>query len=133
MKKTIQLMAIVLFVTGTIHAAPTDPTFFISFTDARTDDNQFVGDGGKQRWDIDPGADSYQNEYYERPTIQGFNVDSTTGKYATSQYFANLDITTARAGRDSQYFYVEINLVGDYFHKEDNTKDHEGLKYQPCE
>ena len=115
----------------TSDAAPlVPPTFSVTFDDARTDDNQFVGDGGKQRWDIDAGADSYQNEYYERPTVQGFTVDSATGKYSAAQYFANLDITTARAGRDDQFLYVEINLVGNYFHKEDNSTDAEGLKYQ---
>jgi len=122
---------VIVSLVQTSGAAPTvPPTFAVTFTDARTDDNQFVGSGGKQRWDIDPGADSYQNEYYERPTIQGFNIDPLTGKYSASQYFANLDIVTARAGRDNQFLYVEINLVGNYFHKEDDTKDFEGLKYQ---
>jgi hypothetical protein len=111
-------------------AAPGTPVFQATYYDDRTDVNMFVGSGGKMRWDITPGADSYQNEFYERPTVQGFAIDPLTGRYAASQYFANLDIVSASAGRDNQFLYIEINLVGNYFHKEDNTKDFEGLKYQ---
>ena len=101
------------------------PHFMVTFNDAITSDNQYTGSDGKQYWDIDVGADSYQNEYYERPTSQS----SFSGtKYAADKYYANLDITTARAGYDSTYMYIEINLVGNYF-QVDNTQTTEGLKY----
>ena len=105
-----------------------ESNFIATYTDARTDDNQYES-GGKQYWSIDADADRYQNEYYERPTAQTF-TETSTDVFGASQYFANLDITTARAGYDSQFMYVEINLVGNYFHKDDDTKDYEGLKYE---
>lgn len=114
--------------TGSSSAAPlVAPTFSALFTDAVTNDNQFVNSEGKHAWNIDIGADSYQNEFYERPTIQG---KKTAGEYSATQYFANLDIETARAGRDAQYLFIEINLVGNYFQVENKSPDIEGLKYE---
>jgi hypothetical protein len=126
-KQFFRICALIIWVASISQAAPVDPVFNVTFTDARTDDNQFQS-GGKQYWSVDASADSYQNEYYERPTYQTYT--NTSAGYGASQYFANLDIATARAGYDNQYLYVEINLVGNYFHKDDNTRDYEGLKYE---
>ena len=118
-------MIVLLGVQSSIAAI--SPVWHANYDDARTDDNQYSS-GGNQYWSIDAGADSYQNESYERPTTQTFTT--TSGGHGASQYFANLDITSAQAGYDSQYMYIEINMVGNYFHKDDNSKDIEGLKYQ---
>lgn len=126
MKVTIPTIMVVLFISGLTHALPSDPTFTATFTDALTSDNQYTGGDGKQYWDIDLGADSYQNEYYERPTSSSAFAGT---RYAADKYYANLDITTARAGYDSTYLYIEIVLAGNYY-QVGNTPTIEGLKYQ---
>ena len=128
--RALVVIAAVVVGASSAFAVPADieSNFIATYTDARTDDNQYES-GGKEYWSIDADADRYQNEYYERPTAQTF-TETSTDVFGASQYYANLDITTARAGYDSQFMYVEINLVGNYFHKDDDTKDYEGLKYE---
>ena len=108
-------------------AAPNNPVYTSTFGDSITGDNEFLGTDGKRRWTVDPGADDYQNESYERPTIQTYQtVDS---KFSTEEYFQNIDIVQGRVGYDAQYLYIAIELFGR--HKSDQGGDTlEGLKYE---
>jgi hypothetical protein len=108
-------------------ALPIDPVYFIVVDDAVTGDNEFQGSDGKRRWDVDPGADVYQGEIYERPTIQSYK--EVDGRYSTEEYFQNLDITQGKVGWDDQFLYVGIELFGRS--KSDQGGDTlEGLVYE---
>ena len=96
--------------------------------DHRTGDNEFVGEDGTRRWFIDPLADRYQREFYERPTIQSYQSIGD-GPFSTHEYFQNLDIVQGKLGIDSQFLYVAIEMFGG--HKSDQGGDTlEGLKYE---
>src|SRR5688572_32439039 len=71
--------AVALIVSTSATAQPTNPVFFGSIPDAVTGDNQFTS-GGQRYWDVDPAADVYQLERYERPTIQTYQA--VGGRYA---------------------------------------------------
>lgn len=98
-------LLLVLSLSGT--AAPGDPAYMITWTDAITGDNEFAS-SGDHYWDVDPDADVYQDDVYERPTAQTYTT--VGGKYAASEYFGYLDIVEASLGWDSQYLYVSINM-----------------------
>jgi hypothetical protein len=103
------------------------PVYFVTFGDAVTGDNEYLGTDGKRRWDVDAGADQYQNEVYERPTIQSY--DTNSGRFSAQEYFQNLDIVEARVGFDAQYLYVAVDLFGR--DKSDQGGDtEEGLVYE---
>src|SRR5258706_7983845 len=51
----------------------------------------------------DPGADSYLNDEFERPTGQGS---------AAVNYLPSLDITNAQTGLDANWVFYRINLYG---------------------
>lgn len=106
-----------------------DPVYTATFDDAVTGDNAFDGSDGKRHWTIDPGADSYQNDFYERPTAQTYEL--VDGLFATDgEYFENLDIIQAKAGVDGQYFYAAIELFGLDKSTADGVDTLEGLVYQ---
>jgi hypothetical protein len=113
-------------------AAPSSPTYSRTYTDCVTSPNQVTNTDGKERWSITPGCDSYQNEFYERPTTQTYQVDTTTSGqvFAAAEYYQNLDIVAAQAGVDSQYMYVAIDLFGTGHVTESGAISTEGLKYQ---
>ena len=97
-------------------ADPITPVYFVNFSDAVTGDNAFFASDGNRYWTVDPGADSYQNDVYERPTVQTF-VDAPSFAmvneiFATYEYFEYLDIVSARAGFDDQYLYIAIDMFG---------------------
>ena len=80
-----------------------------TFTDHRTDDNASNGD---TRWTVDPGADRYSRELYERPFS---SMDETVGGApAASTYFEFLDISTGQVALDrvNKHAYFSIDLVG---------------------
>ncbi|PCH63499.1 MAG: hypothetical protein COC04_04335 [Gammaproteobacteria bacterium] len=79
-----------------------------TYQDARTDDNQ-ISTG---RWDIDPGADIYEQELYERPTSSMDKVIG--GKPAAQTYYEYLDIVSGKFALDTQnqHAYFSIDLVG---------------------
>ena len=106
-------------------AQPVNPTYFGSLPDAVTGDNQFPS-GGERFWDVDPAADVYQLERYERPTIQTFAT--VNGRYATRQYFEYVDITRASVGFDSQYLYINIDVFGRRELQSNGSEQTEGLK-----
>lgn len=108
--------AAVCLPTGTTLAASLSPVYTTVFKDAVTGDNAFMH-GGKRYWTIDSGADSYQNDFYERPTIQKY--ETINGKFATQEYFEYLDIVQAKAGFDSNYLYIAIDLYG----RDNSTND----------
>jgi hypothetical protein len=118
---------IVCMIATSAAALPIDPVYFITVDDAVTGDNEFQGSDGKRRWDVDPGADVYQGEIYERPTIQSYS--EVDGRYSSEEYFQNLDITRGKVGWDEQFLYVGIELFGRS--KSDQGGDTlEGLVYE---
>lgn len=97
-------------------AQPAQPVFQWHYSDAITGDNSF-NSGGKRNWDVDAGADRYQNDVYERPTIQTYG--NKGGRYGTEEYFGYLDIVRAQAGHDNRYLYGAIEL----FDRNNSTAD----------
>src|SRR5579884_2071972 len=89
---------------------PPQPVYRMTFEDAVTGKNRFKASDGKFYWTVDPGADAYQHDTYERPTAAGYKV--IDGKYATAEYLAYLDIVRARAGYDDRFIYVAIKMYG---------------------
>lgn len=91
-------------------AQPSTPVYTVSFADCVTIDNRFRGPDGVFWWDVDPGCDIYQIDTYERPMTQEFQLHRR--RYGAKEYFEYLDITQAKAGYDSKYLYVAIDLAG---------------------
>ena len=112
--------------------APVNPTYFRTYRDAVTGDlaptrvgpalgngGQFTQSNGDFRWDVDqsnPGgsrADNYASEQYERPTAQTYNVVTSNmaeTRFAAAEYLGYLDIVEAKAGFDSNWLYISIDL-----------------------
>lgn len=102
------LTALLLAVSAAgVLAAPGTPVYYAGWMDAVTGDNQFLS-GGKNYWDVDPGADVYQDDVYERPTAQTYQTVGS--RYAAKEYFGYLDITEASIGWDDRYIYAAIDL-----------------------
>ena len=100
-------------------AAPVAPVSFVTMNDAVTGDapNFFLNHEGKRRWVVDAGADSYQNDFYERPTTEQFIYESILGSpatmiYGAKEYIEYIDIKQGKAGFDSQYLYISIKMFG---------------------
>ncbi len=106
------------------------PVYSSFFGDAVTGDNEFTADDGLHHWFINTGADSYANDFYERPVIQNFKNHTATGLigndselvqsntyYATDTsspaYFGYLDIVQGRYGFDSPYMFFAIELYSE--------------------
>jgi hypothetical protein len=85
------------------------PRYSNTYKDAVTGDNSFSS-GGSRYWDVDAGADSYQNDLYERATSQTYQ--KLGSRYGSGEYFEYLDITEARLGFDDKYLYVAIDMFG---------------------
>jgi hypothetical protein len=113
---------------GGAAAMPMTPVYFVDLADATTNQNEFESDG-KRRWFVTPGADVYQTETYERPTIQTYQDDPEGGIFSTEEYFSNLDIERGKVGYDDQFLYVAIDLVGDTKEDQGGSTD-EGLLYE---
>ncbi|MGK7875979.1 MAG: PEP-CTERM sorting domain-containing protein [Xenococcaceae cyanobacterium] len=120
-------------------AASISPVYTTTFQDAVTGDNAFIGtvpgnNDFKRYWDIDPVADSYQNEFYERPTVQTYVVieeqDSGNEKFAANEYFENLDIVEGKVGFDDEFLYFAIELFGRDKSTSDGVDTPEGLIYE---
>jgi SdrD B-like domain len=114
-------------------AAPVDPTYLATFGDAVTRDNEFVSTDGYRFWTIDAGPDQYQNDSYERPTAQTYQVRQSrdgTEQFASAEYFANLDIVEARAGFDDTFLYVSIRMAGLGEHSSNGAIATKGLVYR---
>ena len=110
-----------------------DPAYSQNYSDHITGDNSFTADDGYRYWDIETGADSYQNEYYERPTVQTYEVRALSDgseKFGANEYFSNLDIVGAKSGYDSQYMYFAIEMNGRHKHTSDGSNILEGLVYE---
>lgn len=108
------------------HAQPTAaPTYSVTVNDAVTGDNAFQF-GGFRYWTVDTGADSYQNDIYERPAAQGFQP--INGLYAVNEYISYVDIEQARFGYDNRFVYVSINVVGLTKQTQDGVNTIEGLQ-----
>ncbi|MBB6430648.1 hypothetical protein [Algisphaera agarilytica] len=93
-------------------AAGIMPTYSLTVGDAITGDNEFTADG-LQRWDVDPGADNYFEDFYERPTAQTYEDRTKPGVgtvAAANEYFGYLDIKEGKYGYDDNYMYFQITL-----------------------
>lgn len=110
---------------GQAAAQPVTPVYSTTVQDASTSDNAFMF-GGFRYWTIDAGADSYQNDVYERPTAQGFQLIGS--QYAVNEYLAYIDITEARFGFDNRYLYASIKVAGRTKQTQDGVNTIEGLK-----
>ena len=82
-----------------------------TYQDARTDGNQ-IDRGDDSYWYIDPGADNYQQELYERPTSSMDKV--IDDKPAAQKYYEYIDIVSGKFALDAQnqHAYFSIDLVG---------------------
>jgi hypothetical protein len=107
----------------------TPPVYTKTLTDAVTGDNNFNA-GGFRYYTIDGGADSYQNDRYERPTAGGFEVivlPDGSERYAAEEYLSFVDITQARFGFDNRYLYASIKVAGLTKNTKDGVNDFIGL------
>jgi len=79
-----------------------------TFVDSRTGDF-FVGSKG---WKIEPGADNYTSETYERPTSQDFNTAGGVPHF--KKYHEALDIVSGKFAIDvvNGLAYFSIDLFG---------------------
>ncbi len=94
---------------GQAVAQPITPTYTTVVSDCTTVGNQF-STGGSFYWDVTAGCDIYQNDVYERPTNQTYELRGT--RFAANEYFEFIDIEEVRVGSDARFLYVSINLVG---------------------
>ncbi len=108
-------------------AAPPEPAFRASFSDCVTGTNRFTS-GGQTYWDIAPGCDRYQNDVYERPTIQSYQC--VAGRYAAQTYWENLDIVSAQAGANQQFLFVAIRMNGLDEINQSGARARQGLKHE---
>lgn len=106
-------------------AQPATPVYQYTFNDAVTGDNNFQF-GGFRYYSVDAGADRYQNDIYERPVAQSFQLLGSN--YASEEYHAYTDITQARIGWDNRYVYISINVFGLDKRTKDGVNAIEGLK-----
>jgi len=103
------MAAALALLAGQALAQPTSPTYTTVVADCTTDGNRFSS-GGSFYWDVTAGCDRYQNDVYERPTNQTYELRGT--RFAASEYFQFIDIEEVRVGNDARYLYVSIDLVG---------------------
>ncbi|WP_353199183.1 PEPxxWA-CTERM sorting domain-containing protein [Sandarakinorhabdus sp.] len=109
------LAALLLIAGGSVPAAAISPVYSQYMTDCNTGSNQTSKTDGKFGWSVSAGCDSYQNESYERPTTQSFEVMNKQGGgtfFGAKEYFQNLDIVKGQAGADNNYLYISIKLNG---------------------
>ncbi len=123
----------VVLLSTTVATAAITPSYSRTFEDAVTGDNEFeYNDDGTTRhaWFINTGADSYANDFYERPTVQDYrnltvtdavgndselvvgDTYSATG-FSDPAYFGYLDIVRGKFGYDNQYMYFATELYSD--------------------
>jgi len=121
------------------------PTYSFTFTDAVTGDNEFIDKDGNHRWFVDNAtdpdglADSYGNDFYERPTLDTFDAqveakntvnstrsaDVTLGKKysAAEEYLGYVDIKSTMFGFDNQFMYFKMTLFTGAKITKDGTPD----------
>ncbi|XVJ58870.1 MAG: hypothetical protein HEQ23_05500 [Tepidisphaera sp.] len=120
--KNVALVSLIAAVAGTAAAQPlTPPVYTRTVQDAITGDNDFIA-GGFRYYTVDAGADSYQNDLYERPMTQAFQpitLPSGEVRYACEEYHGYVDIVQGRFGYDNRYLYASIKVAG----LTKNTKD----------
>lgn len=126
---TIIIFCCIFSIDNLVHSDPTTPVYQYEFQDAVTGDNEFIGNDGKTRWDVDPGADDYQNEVYERPTIQTYDNNEGNDSFSSQEYYQNIDIVQAKFGYDNTYIYGLVDLYGTGKTDQGGTS-FEGLKYE---
>lgn len=124
-RNSIVPVLIVGFASAVAVAQPSTPRYQLSFDDCVTADNQFIGQDGVFQWDVDAGCDIYQVDLYERPTTQTYLL--ANGRYGAFEYFEYIDIEQARAGMDSRYLYVAVDLVGRDHLTSDGGRDEIGM------
>lgn len=133
MKRSITALAAAALLAGGLEVNATPlPTYSNTFGDAVTGDNEFVGPGpdNNHHWFINTGADSYANDFYERPTVQNYETVTATAAAGSDPelvvgntysaaglsgptYFQYLDIVQGRFGFDETFMYLAIELFGE--------------------
>ena len=129
----VSMIGLLLNLSVSTEATPITPVYSMIVSDAVTGDNPFFASDGKRYWTIDPGADSYQIELYERPTVQNYQVRTLPGgeeRFASQEYFENLDIVQAMMGVDTNYAYFSIEMFGRDKSTSDGVDTEEGLIYE---
>ncbi len=106
-------------------AQPGIPVYSIVVQDAVTGDNNFSF-GGFRYYTVDPGADRYQIDLYERPLSQAFQP--INGLYAAEEYFGFVDITQAKFGFDNRYLYAAIQVFSLDTRTKDGVNNFNGLE-----
>jgi hypothetical protein len=125
LQPTLSTAALTLFA-GLAMAQPSSaPVYTNEYTDFVTGDNNF-NFGGFRFYTVDATADSYQNDVYERPIAQAFNL--INGSYASEEYHSYVDVTGARFGFDNRYAYFAIDVFGRDKRTKDGVNSFEGLK-----
>ncbi|MEM8783123.1 MAG: hypothetical protein AAGE65_09745 [Planctomycetota bacterium] len=110
-------------------ASTITPTYSLTAGDATTGDNAFFANGGT-RWNVDPGADDYFNETYERPTAQTYENRNKPGVgvvAAANEYFGYVDLKEGSYGYDDQYMYFQLVLYTGVRQTDDGTIDGESF------
>lgn len=106
----------ILLATAGAATAQISPQYFLAATDAVTGDNAVML-GGFRYYSVDAGADSYQQNVYERPVVQTFERIGVN--YVSEEYHGYVDITEGRFGYDNRYVYASIKV----FSLDKRTKD----------
>ena len=103
-------------VEAAIVAPPPLAGYSQKFADAVTGDNEFQATDGERHWFIDPDADNYQEERYERPTAQSykeFTVDSFLGSDNGGFNVGDLVVAT---DKNNPAYFGYLDIVNGYFH-----------------
>lgn len=114
-------------------AAAITPVYSRQMSDCNTGPNQTLKNDGKYGWSVSAGCDSYQNEFYERPTTQSFEDMTKAGGgkfWGAKEYYENLDIVRGKAGVDATYLYTAIKMNGLDNITEDGTQTFQSLFYK---
>lgn len=109
-----------------VMAAPGTPEYQVTYYDAVTGDNQFKN-GSTHYWFVNPGADNYSMDVYERPTAQTYKTVTATSLVGSDPllavgqtyvatgssspaYFGYLDVVSGQAGHKNGFLYFAIEL-----------------------
>lgn len=99
-----------LFSTGA-QAANLTPNYLYTVQDAVTGSN-FIPSSG---WYVTPGADSHVNDFTRERPLGNQDFSSVGGQWVhPGQYYAYLDIVSARWGYDNKYLYFKQELYGNW-------------------
>lgn len=113
---------------GVAAAMPSVPTYTATYSDAVTGTNGAFDPDGKYRYTVNPGADSYQQDVYERPTGQSYTLIGN--RYGGEEYFGYLDLTSARLGVDGEFIYASLTMYSRERVTNEGVRHPQGLEEQ---